>query len=534
VTNGITWTNISGSTITLNAPISGVNGGLTINTAGSTDLITTGASGSVNVSSFILQSGSWNQDSGTLPAFTASHDFELQGGSTFLRVTGGDGVTNPYQIVDVYGLEGLGSPSLSLLNSDAQLANDIDATGTSTWNGGAGFVPIGGVSDNYTATFDGQNHTINGLVSNLPNNDYVGLFGELDSVSTVENVNLTNEQIYGSFEVGGVVGGIFGTVLNCTTSGLVQGGANGSFVGGVVGGSSGLVNNCSSSDTVNGDSAIGGLVGANGGGTVDNSETSGMVSGNSDVGGLVGADNGGIVENSSSTASVNGTSSVGGLIGDNNGGTVTNSNGTGPVNGQGGGGGGGGGSESSTTPSTDTGGADGGGSNIVPPAITPQTTPSAAPPSEGEPVSNVLPPPLLAFGTNGSSSDLTGSQNGELAAFSSSGGQVGAGDAAQLGANGLGNVANPVASGELNVALGPVVYHNLADALKELGDWANVPPGPAVNDAGGGEETILGPDQWGEMDKKTAKNIPQDQVPQQLKNALGGDVLNGMPSGTGH
>jgi hypothetical protein len=121
-----------------------------------------------------------------------------------------------------------------------------------------------------------------------------------------------------------------------------------------------------------------------------------------------------------------------------------------------------------------------------------------------------------------------------LADFSSSGGQVGAGDAASLGGGGLNNVNNPQAAGALNVALGPIVYHNLSDALKELGDWADVPPGPSVNDAGGNQETLLGPDQWGEMDNKTSKNIPSDQVPQQLKNALGGNVLSGVPAGAGH
>jgi len=508
-----------------------VNGGLTINTAGNTDQITTGAGGSVQVASFILQSGSWTQNSETLPAFSASHDFELQGGSTFLRVTGGDGVSNPYQITDVYGLEGLGSPSLTLLGANAELVNNIDATSTATWNSGAGFTPIGSVSNNYTATFNGQNYTINGLVANRPSSDYVGLFGEISAQSTVENVVLTNEAITGVFEVGGVVGGVWGTVLNCSTSGTVVGGSSGSFIGGVVGGSSGLVNNCSSSATVSGDNAIGGLVGANGGGTVDNSHTSGSVSGNSEIGGLVGADNGGIIENSSSTASVNGTTSVGGLVGDNNGGTITNSNGTGPINGTSSSSSS---SSSSTLPSTDTGGADGSGSNIVPPALTPQPAPPESSPSGDVTVGNVLPPPLLSFVGNGLSV-LPGPQNGSFANFSSIGGQVGAGDAAQIGADGLNNVASPEASGELNLALGTVAYHNLSDALKALGDWANVPPGPAVNNAGGAnQETILGPDQWGEMDKKTAKNIPSDQVPPQLKNALGDNVLKSVPAGSGH
>ena len=200
----------------------------------------------------------------------------------------------------------------------------------------------------------------------------------------------------------------------------------------------------------------------------------------------------------------------------------------------GGGGGGGGGGGSSTPPSTSTGGADGGGSNLVPPALTPQAPPPVSPPSGSGNLGYVPPPPLLTF-TGSSTVGLPGPQNGGLADFSSSGGQVGAGDAASLGGGGLNNVNNPQASGALSMALGPVVYHNLADALKELGDWADVPSGPPVDNAGGtDQETILGPDQWGEMDKTTAKSIPSNQVPQQLKNALGGDVLHGVPGGAGH
>ena len=120
----------------------------------------------------------------------------------------------------------------------------------------------------------------------------------------VENLNVTNEQIFGSYETGGVVGGIFGEVLNCTTSGSVNGGATVplSAVSWVA--VPATYSTPSSSDTVSGNNAIGGLVGANGGGTINMGNTSGTVTGVSDVGGLVGADNGGVVENSTSTATV--------------------------------------------------------------------------------------------------------------------------------------------------------------------------------------------------------------------------------------
>src|SRR5262249_60719888 len=65
------------------------------------------ATGGINVGSFTLAGGDWTQVSAELPAFSAT-DFRITGGS-FLRATGGNGDSTPYQIVDIYGLQGIGS-----------------------------------------------------------------------------------------------------------------------------------------------------------------------------------------------------------------------------------------------------------------------------------------------------------------------------------------------------------------------------------------------------------------------------------------
>jgi filamentous hemagglutinin family protein len=309
ISDGITWTNsnsltlstnISGSNIIISAPISGVSGSLIIHTAGADDVISD--SSSVNVASFILQNGRWTQDSATLPAFAASSDFEINGGS-FLRVTGGAGsVENPYIITDVYGLQGVAS--LPLSNSYA-LGNNIDATSTATWNGTAGFVPIGNeLGEGFTSfagTFNGQGYVINGLTINRPSNDYIGLIGSLESGAIVENVGLSNVQISGNFEVGGLVGGNDGLVTYDYTTGTVTAGPDGYFVGGLVGGSSGIISNAFSTAAVSGNNFVGGLLGANGGGIIDNSYSAGPVtalgSESYNIGGLLGG-NLGIVNNS--------------------------------------------------------------------------------------------------------------------------------------------------------------------------------------------------------------------------------------------
>jgi filamentous hemagglutinin family protein len=311
VNDGITWingnsltlsTNNSDSTIVINAPITGSSGKLVINAEGAGSQATTGAYGTILVSSFILQAGQWIQNSATLPGFTASTDFEINGGS-FLRVTGGDGsVENPYVVTDVYGLQGIAS--LPLDDSYA-LGSNIDATSTATWNDGAGFVPIGNeLGEEFTSfagTFNGQGYVINGLTINRPSDDYIGLFGLLDTGAIVENVGLSNVQVSGDFEVGGLVGGSDGLVTYAYTTGMVTAGTDGSFVGGLVGGSSGVISNAYSTAAVSGNNFVGGLLGANGGGVIDNSYSAGPVtalgSESYNIGGLLGG-NLGIVNNS--------------------------------------------------------------------------------------------------------------------------------------------------------------------------------------------------------------------------------------------
>jgi filamentous hemagglutinin family protein len=332
INQGISWTsnhtltlstNTMGSTIAINAAISGVNGGLTLSNNSGGNLVT--ASGAVNVATFILDNGSWTQNNSTLPAFTASHSFDLLGSSTFLRVTGGNGTSSPYQIVDVYGLQGLGSPSESLLGANAVLMNNINATGTASWNGGEGFSPIGtydgynsGDGNTYRGVFNGQGYTINGIYINTPNASYAGLFGDTGS-STLENVNLTNVNVTGGDYVGGLTGVCNSTVTNVSSSGTVTGTV---YVGGLFGITSGAISASTSSGSVIGtNDAIGGLVGYTQFGSIATSDSSANVTGEGsvdEIGGLVGL-NGGTITRSYSSGSVSSSSGdyVGGLVGYN-------------------------------------------------------------------------------------------------------------------------------------------------------------------------------------------------------------------------
>ena len=116
VSAGVNWTAATTLTleaernITINAPITALNGGLTIDAGG-----TATATDAINIGTFTLADGNWVQNTAALPTFHAT-DFRILDGS-FLRVTGGNGTSaNPYQITDVYGLQGIGSSDLLASN----------------------------------------------------------------------------------------------------------------------------------------------------------------------------------------------------------------------------------------------------------------------------------------------------------------------------------------------------------------------------------------------------------------------------------
>jgi hypothetical protein len=222
-----------------------------------------------------------------------------------------------------------------------ELANDIDASATSSWNNGTGFVPVGTSSTAFNGSLDGKNHTIRGLYINRPAADNVGLFGYIVRGGSVKNLGLVGIDVTGKKTVGGLVGYNYnGTVDNSHSTGKVAG--TGDNIGGLVGYESvGLVNNSYAATDVAGKiepynytGSFGGLVGLVKSGAVNNSYATGNVTGRSLVGGLVGQVDGGAVNNSYATGNVSGMGwDIGGLLGYVGSGTLNNSYFTGSVNG---------------------------------------------------------------------------------------------------------------------------------------------------------------------------------------------------------
>src|SRR5215211_3283898 len=327
--------------INIKAPISAIHGGLLLDAGGAI-----AATASVNVNQFTLENGAWAQVGRELPAFSAT-DFRITGGS-FLRALGGNGSAGaPYQITDVYGLQGIGSSS-TLLAQRFIVANDIDATGTAAWNDGAGFLPIGNVLNPFIGMFDGNRNTVTNLtIATTEQNK--GLFGVIGSKGVVANLNLTDVTIFaeggGTF---GVLAGINeGRISDVNVSGTIGTFGAGVTAGGLVGHNSGVITHATANVAVSvgngttesgGFNYAGGLVGINTGtiaqSSVGDPESPTLVGGglNSFVGGLVGQNGSGqpggagLIESSSASAFVRGFGSVGGLVGFNAAGaTITGS-----------------------------------------------------------------------------------------------------------------------------------------------------------------------------------------------------------------
>ncbi len=319
---------VADNVITINGAINAVSGGLLLNAMGAVDgvgRITTGPGGSINVATFNLVAGFWDQVSATLPSFFAG-DFIVSPNATFLRATGGNGSgANPFQLTDVYGLQGLNGSSQSFA-----LANDIDASPTSSWS--FGFVPA-----DFSGTLEGNRFAIDNL---FVNNDFVfgGLFGTLNG--TVRNLSIRNANV--TAQGGGILAGEnTGTISAVSVSGRFNGSDDVS--GGLVGINNGgtIVDSFSTAtvsvEQIEADFVVaGGLVGENSG-TIRRSHSVGPVLGvgfgDFIMGGLVG-ENSGTVVDSYSNSNVDGTSqfsgpantvAVGGLVGFNNGGSVIRS-----------------------------------------------------------------------------------------------------------------------------------------------------------------------------------------------------------------
>jgi len=158
-------------------------------------------------------------------------------------MTGSGTAEDPFIISTVTDLQNVEND----LTAYYELGGDIDASATSGWNDGEGFVPIG-QADNFTGQLDGKGYNIDQLFINLPTTG-AGLFWDMRG--TVQNVGLTNCDITGKYAGSIAEDNHGGTITKCYATGVVDGGALG-YAGGLVNANDGTINNSYSRCSVNG------------------------------------------------------------------------------------------------------------------------------------------------------------------------------------------------------------------------------------------------------------------------------------------
>ena len=210
---------------------------------------------------------------------------------------------DPVMIYDLDELQSINDD----LDAHYILMNDIDASSTVGWNDGAGFVPIGTFSDEFTGSFDGNGFNITGLYINRDEPD-IGLFGYVNR-GDVRNVGLVDVNITSSRNwVGTLVGRTwYGNVSNSFVTGTVRGEGDTNVGGFIASHMYGVIKECYADVHVYGKDRIGGFVGFNRGFIYDSyslGSVTGIDGAINEIGGFVGYHYQETLINCYSTASV--------------------------------------------------------------------------------------------------------------------------------------------------------------------------------------------------------------------------------------
>jgi hypothetical protein len=195
---------------------------------------------------------------------------------------------SPYQIANLNNLVWM-METESSWNSYFELTADIDASASSSWDGGKGFAPIGRQTpddDHFNGLFEGNNHTISNLYINRPNTNDVGLFGYTDRnyslpTSDVRNLGLVSVNFTGGYRTAGLIARSSSDVTECYVTGSVTGDASNSVAGGFIAQSHETVSNCYSRASVNAEFQVAGFISFNNGDT-EKCYSTGLVSGEAD------------------------------------------------------------------------------------------------------------------------------------------------------------------------------------------------------------------------------------------------------------
>ena len=283
---------------------------------------------------------------------------DVLSGSVVTDLTGGSkSINNAMLVHDVYELQAINNNAeekhndknfvYKYVHGNYMLANDIDASATSTWNAGKGFVSIGqlnqltmgtpqGFQGGFTGVLDGAGYTVLDLSINRSDEVYVGLFGGLTETAAVMNLNLTGN-ILGKNNVGAIAGKNLGMIRNVVNKAKVSGVSS---IGGITSMNYGRLESVTNEGAVTGTSSnVGGIACYNGAsssqtGSIIDAQNTGSIKGNGNIGGIVGTNLvNSIIANASNSGEVTSTGQYTGGISGINKGSLTNIDNSGKVTG---------------------------------------------------------------------------------------------------------------------------------------------------------------------------------------------------------
>ena len=270
VNSAVSWN--AGTTLTLNA-VRNININASITSQHADGKLALeygqGALAAGNTSDYIIKAGA---------------GINLAAGQNFSTRQGSDGVQKDYTVITSQGAEGSTTGTdLQGINANVAgnyaLGGDIDAAATSSWESGAGFMPIANGAQ-FTGTLAGLGHKISNLTIKRTTNN-VGLISDTEAGALVRDLGLVNANVTGNENVGALMGrNDAGVILNSYATGSVEGtswvsAVTGGLVGLNVGGT--IKNSYSVANVVGNGVQVGGLVGLNWAGTIDGSYATGNV-----------------------------------------------------------------------------------------------------------------------------------------------------------------------------------------------------------------------------------------------------------------
>lgn len=201
---------------------------------------------------------------------------------------------------------------------EISLTADIDLSGYENWT------QIGANYNTFSGTFTGNSHTISGLTINAPAQSGVGLFGLL--VGSVSDLYLSNVNITGYQNVGGIAGEVWGSISHCAViGGMVSGYENTGGIAGKVNYNGSLLASCFTTCGVRATGfspySAGGVAGrVENGGALSGCYATGSVKPGEGLnfqalGGVVGSIYGGSIRSCFAVGEVTGTTRIGGVAG---------------------------------------------------------------------------------------------------------------------------------------------------------------------------------------------------------------------------